>query len=80
MEHARSRVWQEIGSKYFGLDYDRVYHFDVVRTQHEAYSHAWSKLHQVDQSTVTARLLTAVYSTQDCDTSSTSNEREYDHP
>ena len=56
LEHVRTRPWQELCQKYLGRTYHRVYHFDIVRTQHEAYSHAWEKLHQVDQETLNTRL------------------------
>ena len=28
---------------------EKEYYFDIVRTKHEAYSHAWQLLHQVQQ-------------------------------
>lgn len=78
LDHVRYRPWQEIGSKYFGRSYDRVYHFDVLRTQHEAYSHAWGRLHQVDQNALTAHLSITVHAHDEVSSSLPNHETESD--
>lgn len=38
------------------MNSDSLYYFDVQRTLHEAYAHAWELLHQVNQEELTASI------------------------
>ena len=35
---------------FLGKELEREYYFDIMRTKHEAYSHIWQQLHQVQSS------------------------------
>ena len=55
-EHVRHSRWQAMCSRYFGSNCNPKYHFDVIRTQREAYTRAWEQLHQVNQGEMNAVL------------------------
>lgn len=76
LDHLRQRPWQQFCQKYLGQRFNYVYHFDIVRTQHEAYSHAWEVLHQVNQEDLNASLSLSV---RDGVQSSHRETREVDH-
>ena len=56
LDHLRSRPLKDFCEKYLGKSYDHVYHFDIIRTRHEAYSKAWERLHQVNQEDLNSTL------------------------
>ena len=73
-EHIHHTNWQTFCKNYLGYKYDPKYHFDVVRTQHEAYTRAWEQLHQLDQNDVNLTLLSSFRRAQ----ASFHQEREMD--
>ena len=60
-DHIQHSRWQSFCHKYLGCKYDPKYHFDVVRTQHEAYARAWEQLHQLDQEELNSTLLSSSF-------------------
>lgn len=74
-EHIHLTKWQAFCKKYLKYKHDPRYHFDVLRTQHEAYSRAWEQLHQLDQDEMNSVLLSSFRRVQN---STYSPEREMD--
>ena len=55
-DHIHQRRWQFFCERYLGRRFDHLYHFDVLRTQHESYARIWELLHQVNQNDLHASL------------------------
>ena len=73
-EHIHHTNWQAFSKKYLGCKCDPKYHFDILRTQHEAYARAWEQLHQLDQDGMNSTLLSSFRRAQ----TSFHQEREMD--
>ena len=55
-DHVRYKPWRHFCQHYLRMNPGSLYYFDVQRTMHEAYSHAWEVLHQVNQEELTASI------------------------
>ena len=58
------------------MNSESLYYFDVQRTMHEAYAHAWEVLHQVNQEELTASITSLLNQNQQMESGEAEREEE----
>ena len=56
-DHVRYKPWHSFCRKYLRVKFERYYHFDVLKTQHEVYTYVWETLHQVNQEQLNSTIM-----------------------